>query len=168
MWDYDLEKAKLYIREGRYDDARIILESLQGNYAAGELLKKLRRHQRKQSMQAQIFQPQQNVIINQNIQQLDSNKGCFGDIPKIPMTLVLINMALWACIMSFIISTVSGSEYYLVALCGISVWFALIILMQYLLWKFFWWMLAISWTLSTIILVLVASAISSDPTMFSR
>jgi hypothetical protein len=50
MWDYDLEKAKLYIREGRYDDARIILESLQGNYAAGELLKKLRRHQRKQSM----------------------------------------------------------------------------------------------------------------------
>jgi len=168
MWDYDLDKAKMYIREGRYDDARIVLEQMQGNYEAEKLLQKLRRHQRKQAMQSQMFQPQQNVIINQTIHQVNNNRGCFRDIPQMPMALILINMGLWTCIMSFTVSTVSGSEYFLVALCGMTVLFAFVIVIQYLYWKFFWWMLAISWTLSTIIFAVIAMAISSNPSMYQR
>lgn len=175
MWNKNLERAKNYVRDGELDKARIILESMPDNEDAQDLLKKLRRHQMRysrkskqaQAMQSQMFQPQQNVTINQTIQQ-NNNRGCFGDIPSVPMALILINMALWACIMSFIVSVAAGSEYFVIALCGITVWFAFAIVMQYLLWKFFWWMLALSWTLSTIILILIAAAISSNPTMLAR
>jgi hypothetical protein len=135
MWDRNLERAKNYVRDGELDKARLILETMPDNDIAQDLLKKLRKHQMRysrkpkqsESMQSQIFQPQQTVIINQAIQQ-NNNKGCLNDIPKAPMSLILINMALWACITSFIVSMIAGSEYFVVALCGISIWFAFTIL----------------------------------------
>lgn len=166
MWDNDLEIAKQYIKQKRYSEARDILVMMPDNHIAQDWLQKL---DRIQYGQPQDFSRSSNpVVINQTIQQvtqLEKNRGCFGDIPSVPMVLIILNMILWGGVViagAFTESPETGAG----ALIGVPVFFAIAFLLYYLYWKFYWWMLAISWTLLTVLTICSVIYAVQNPTAF--
>lgn len=155
MWDDDLDIARSYIKQKRYQEAKQILLMMPGNLKAQEWLDRINRIQ---ASQMQEFSYNRDpVVINQTIQQVNnnSNSGCYSEIPGCALALITLNMVVWGgltVLTAFAFSPESG----VMALFGVIMFFGISLLLSYLYWKFYWWMLALGWTFLTFVTLLVS------------
>jgi hypothetical protein len=139
-WDNDLRRAKEAIKRRDYDTARTILEMMPDNYIARDWLAKINRKNLKFRHDAP------SVFIQNNVGYQPGGPT----VPKIPLIIIILNMLFWAFL---IVSTVAmnavTAQYQAVTILGLFVGFGFLLLLYYLYWRFYWWMLALSWLLLT-------------------
>jgi uncharacterized membrane protein len=140
-WDNDLNRAKQYIKRGDYEKARAILEMMPDNYIARDWLNKLNRKNLKFRHDA----PLNSVTIQNVVNSPNQNK-----IPTIPLILIFLNMLFWAfLIVGTVAMTPVGTQFQATVIIGVFLGFAVLWLLYYLYWRFYWWLLALSWLMAT-------------------
>jgi hypothetical protein len=151
MWDNDIERAKDAIRRGDYEKARTILEMMPDNHIARNLLGKLNRKNLKfRHETSQDIPP----VIIQNIVNTSNQSG----VPTVAFIIIVLNMLFWAFL---IIGTVAfnafTAQYQAITVMGVILSFGILLLLYYLFWRFYWWMLALSWLLASCAVVVALS-----------
>lgn len=153
MWDDDIDIAKAYIKQRRYEEARDILVMMPDNYSAQRLLERLDRFQ---YGPRQDFSKSSNpVVINQTFQQNNSNinsnnSGCLSGIPRLAIIIIILNMIIWGSVV-VIGASATSPETGIAAFILVTFFFGVTFILSYLYWKFFWWMIALSWTILTLL-----------------
>ncbi|MEM9954356.1 MAG: hypothetical protein AAF846_22285 [Chloroflexota bacterium] len=165
-----LHTARALVRDGKYGQALQILEELDTPHARkmhAKILEKIRHadyddeqsdemFKRPQSLQSGAYnlqQASQPFVFNQTIQQvnnssLNAKKGCFGDIPTVALIIIVLNMVFWG-FLTVMTAAANSPEAGAQAFIGVTVFFLVSFILSYLYWKFYWWMLALSWTILT-------------------
>lgn len=158
MWDNEIRRAREHINNGRYTEARLILEDLaEYDDRAHQMLMRL---DSIQAGRSKFQHPSQGVIFNQTIQQVNNsgstrNKGCFGDIPTVALIIIVLNMVFWG-LLTVGVAAANSPEAGAQAFIGVTVFFLISFILSYLYWKFYWWMIALSWTILTLVTLCAA------------
>lgn len=143
MNEQEFELVKSYIKRRRYDKARKILLHNLADPRAPKLLNKIDEVESKQIRGS--ARPEQTTTESESsIWGLDLIK----DIPKIAIQIILLNMAFWGILITGVTAAIALNKVINVILAT-SFIFTAILILYYLQWRFFWWFVAISWTIFT-------------------
>lgn len=130
----NLIRAKEYIKAGRQDEAKAILFEMPHSGVARRWLRKLEQRE-KEAVQG---------------------KKDFYGVPLLALQIIITSIVIWLTATAvYLIQSGRPIVESLGIVVSLAGFIALVLFFQFVGWKFYWWMVALSWVLGTLLIIMV-------------